>query len=69
MIRLNLSSFINLQSEMTESEMAEKIGVSRTQLWRIKRRNSAVGEIFISKFKKAFPNESLDHYFFIENVE
>lgn len=69
MIRLNLSNFIKLQNNMTESEMAKKLNMSRSQLWRIKKKNSAVGEIFISNFKKNYPEEPLDNYFFVENVE
>jgi transcriptional regulator with XRE-family HTH domain len=54
---------------MTEIEMAEKINISRSQLWRIKKKNSSVGEAFISKFKKAYPNEPFENYFFVESVE
>jgi hypothetical protein len=53
---------------MTEIEMAEKINISRSQLWRIKKKNSSVGEVFISKFKKAYPNEPFENYFFVESV-
>ena len=54
---------------MTEVEMAKKINVSRSQLWRIKKKNSAVGQEFIVKFKKAYPNEPFEKYFFVESVE
>lgn len=69
MIRLNLSNFIKLQDNMTEIEMAEKLHISRSQLWRIKKKNSSAGESFISKFKKAYPNEPFEDYFFVESVE
>jgi transcriptional regulator with XRE-family HTH domain len=68
-IRLNLSNFLKLQGDMTEVEMAKKLNVSRSQLWRIKKKSSAVGQEFIIKFKKAYPNEKFEDYFFIENVE
>lgn len=69
MLRLNLSAFYRLQGELNETEMSRKLGISRSQLWRIKTKSSAVGELFISNFKKAYPNEALDDCFFIENVE
>lgn len=66
-IRLNMSNFLKLQGNMTESEMAENLNVSRSQLWRIKTGSSAVGQAFIMKFKNKYPDESFDDYFFIEN--
>ncbi len=68
-LRLNLSNFIKLQGEMTEVEMAGKLNISRSQLWRIKKKNSAVGQEFIMKFKKAYPKERFEDYFFVETVE
>ncbi|QGG47322.1 hypothetical protein [Heliorestis convoluta] len=68
-IRLNLSNFLQLQGELTEVEMAKKLKVSRSQLWRIKKKNSAVGQEFIVKFKKAYPKEPFEAYFFVESVE
>jgi len=68
-LRLNLSNFIKLQGEMTEVEMAGKLNISRSQLWRIKKKNSAVGQGFIMKFKKAYPKERFEDYFFVETVE
>ena len=64
MIRLNLCKFMNLQKEMTEVDMAKKLRISRSQLWRIKKKNCSVGEKFISGFREAFPQESFDDYFF-----
>ena len=68
-IRLNLSNFQKLQGEMTEVEMAKKLNVSRSHLWRIKKKNSAVGQEFIVKFMNLYPNEPFDDYFFVESVE
>lgn len=62
-IKLKQANFFKLQGFYSETEMAEKIGVSREQLWRIKKGRSPVGKNFISKFRKAFPNESVDDYF------
>jgi transcriptional regulator with XRE-family HTH domain len=68
MIRLNLANFLKLQKDMTEQEMSKKLGVSRSQLWRIKKKSSSVGQKFISNFKMVYPQESLDEYFFTEEV-
>lgn len=68
-IRLNLSNFLKLQGDMTEVEMAKKLNVSRSQLWRIKKKSSAVGQEFIVKFKNSYPNEPFEDYFFVESVE
>ena len=68
-IRLNLANFLKLQGDLTEVEMAKKLNVSRSQLWRIKTKSSAVGQEFIAKFKNAYPNEPFEKYFFIESVE
>ncbi len=68
-IRLNLSRFTALQGDLTEGDMAEKLKISRSHLWRIKKRNSSVGEEFIAKFIDAYPCEQFDHYFFVEGVE
>lgn len=68
-IRLNMSNFIKLQGDMTEIKMAKKLNISRSHLWRIKTKSSAVGQEFIMKFKNTFPDEKFDDYFFIESVE
>ena len=68
-IRLNMSNFIKLQGDMTESEMAKTLNISRSHLWRLKTKSSAVGQEFIMKFKNRYPNESVDDYFFIDDVE
>ncbi|MCL2369862.1 MAG: hypothetical protein FWC80_01340 [Firmicutes bacterium] len=68
-IILKNGSLFALQGFMTEQEFANKLGVSREQLWRIKKRKSFVGKNFVSKFKNAFPNENLDNYFSFVDVE
>lgn len=68
MIRLNLDNFYKLQGELSETEISNKLGISRSQLWRVKTSNSAVGESFIAKFKAAYPDEPMDNYFFVETV-
>lgn len=68
-VRLNMAKFLELQGDMTEGEMAAKLNISRSHLWRIKRKTSSVGQAFIMKFRKTYPDESLDDYFFIEGVD
>lgn len=69
MIRLNLAKFKELQGDMTEMDIARKLGICRSHLWRIRKGTSAVGGEFISKFMKAYPNEAFGDYFFDDNVD
>lgn len=64
---LNISAFNKLQGEISNRNMANKLGISRTQLWRIKN-GSSVGEKFISKFMIAYPQENIGDYFFCGTV-
>lgn len=68
MIELNIDKFNELQGDMTDIDMAKKLKISRTQLWRIKNKKTGVGEKFIAAFMKEFPNEKIDDYFFTKNV-
>ena len=53
-----------LQKEMTDTELAKIMQISRVQLWRAKK-GECVGERFIRGFKIAFPAASIDNYFYI----
>lgn len=64
MLRMNIERMYQLQGEMTDTAFAKKLGISRSQLWRIRNGKSSVGGEFLSKFKAAFPTESIDDYFF-----
>lgn len=68
MIQLNVEKFLELQGDMTDVDMAKKLNISRTQLWRIKNQKTGVGEKFIAAFMKEFPNETIDDYFFTNDV-
>ena len=68
LLELNIEKFNELQGEMTDVDMANRLGVSRTQLWRIKNKKSNVGEKFISSFMKAYPNKKVEDYFFTGGV-
>lgn len=68
MIRMNVSAFLELQGDISDAEFARRLGISRTQLWRIRREKSAVGGDFIEKFMIAYPEMSLNKYFFTDAV-
>lgn len=68
MLCINVDKLYELQGNLSETEMAKKLGISRSQLWRIKTKKCSVGNEFIARFKKCFPNESMDDIFFVESV-
>lgn len=67
-LELNINKFNELQGDMTDIDMACKLGVSRTQLWRIKNKKSSVGEKFIAAFMRQYPNLKVEDYFFTNGV-
>lgn len=68
MLCVKMDKLYELQGELNETQMARKLEISRSQLWRIKNNHSAVGPEFITKFKKAFPEESIEDIFFVSDV-
>ena len=68
MLCVNIDKLYELQGEMNETQMAKKLGISRSQLWRIKTGHSSVGQEFIAKFKKSFPEIRIDDIFFVSDV-
>lgn len=64
MIRMNVKAFNDLQGDISDAAFARKLGVSRTQLWRIRMEKSAVGGDFIEKFMICFPDKLVNDYFF-----
>ena len=63
MVSINLEMLFALQGEMTDTDFSQKLGVSRTQLWRIRRNPSSVGIEFIEKIKICFPEVNLNELF------
>ena len=61
MLCVNIDKLYELQGEMNETQMAKK-------LWRIKTGHSSVGQEFIAKFKKSFPEIRIDDIFFVSDV-
>ncbi|WP_312906810.1 hypothetical protein [Tissierella praeacuta] len=68
MLELNLEEFDKLQGDMTDIDMAKKLEISRTQLWRIKNKKTSVGQKFIAAFMRAYPEEKINKFFLTENV-
>ena len=68
MIRINAKAFLELQGDISDAAFARKLGISRSQLWRIRTEKSAVGGDFIEKFMLCFPEKSVNDYFFVVTV-
>lgn len=64
MLCMNIDRMYQLQGGMTDTAFAKKLGISRSQLWRVRTGKSSAGPEFLTKFKSAFPTESIDDYFF-----
>ena len=67
-LRLNLKAFEELQGDMTDIEFANHLGISRSQLFRVRNGKSFVGENFIEKFMICYPDKSVNEYFFPDYV-
>ncbi|KRQ86015.1 hypothetical protein ABG79_02147 [Caloramator mitchellensis] len=67
----NINEFNKLQQSLglNYSQLAAKIGVSRTQLWRVLKQQCVPGEQFIAGFKAAFPNQDLEKFFLLKMVQ
>lgn len=62
-LKLNIGNFLRLQGKRSETDMAKQLGISRSQLWRLKC-GSHVGGNTLSRFKERFPDEKIDDFFF-----
>ena len=67
MFAVDTDRLMALQGNMTNTEFAKKLGVGRTQLWKITTGISAPGYHFLSRFKEVYPNESVDAIFFYKH--
>lgn len=68
MVRMNVKAFLELQGDISDAAFARKLGVSRSQLWRVRTEKSAVGVDFIEKFMLSYPEKSVNDYFYVEFV-
>lgn len=68
MIYVNLGKLDELQGSLSDTAYAKELGVSRSQYWRVKHGNSAVGADFIEKFMVKYPELPVHDYFFVSAV-
>ena len=68
MLCVDIDKLYKLQGDMTDTAFAKKLGISRSQLWRVRNKKSNVGAEFVVKIKECYPEESIDDYFFTRNV-
>lgn len=66
LIYIKKDQMFKLQGDLSDTDFAKKLGISRTHLWRVRTGNSKVGAKFLSKFKAAFPDKSIEDYFFTD---
>ena len=59
-----MEKLYKLQGNDSDAVFAKKLGIGRSQLWRIKTKKNKVGSKFIQGFMKAFPKENIKDYFF-----
>ncbi len=64
MIYVNLEKLDKLQGGLSDTAYAKELGISRSQYWRVKHGNSAVGADFIEKFMVKYPDLSVHDCFF-----
>ncbi|QAT40873.1 XRE family transcriptional regulator [Clostridium sp. JN-9] len=64
-IKVNTRKFTELMkvNSLNKSDLAQKLNISRAQLWRVLNNKSNPGEQFIAGFKASFPNEEFDKFF------
>lgn len=65
MVKEQIYKLMNVHN-LSNTEFAKRIGISRMQFSRILKGDSKPGMTTITGFKKAFPNEIFENYFKIE---
>jgi len=60
----NVEKLYELQGDKGEGEFAKELGISRSQLWRVKKGISPAGAAFIANFMRRYPDKKLEDYFF-----
>lgn len=70
MIKLDREAFEKYQAEKNwnDTELAEKMGINRVQVWRVKEGHNEPGRDFIAGALKVFPDASFDELFFLPGV-
>lgn len=68
-LAINQDEFSKLIDKYGPIALAKKMGISRTQLWRVLKGHCGPGEDFITAFKRAFPNQEFDKFFLIKVLQ
>jgi hypothetical protein len=72
LLRVDKVNKIQKKKDLNDGEFAYFIGVSRSQLWRAKMSPSdkrfSLGQDFIAKMLKAFPDCTFEDLFFLNDV-
>lgn len=71
MIKLRIDAFKELTNEVTDNELAKKMKISTTQLWRVRLpdedpRHNDPGQDFVAGALKAFPGKRFEDLFFLD---
>lgn len=71
-LKSNVLEQLQQLKNMTDQEFADFIGISRSQLWRARLnpadRRFSLGQDFIAKIMRAFPEMTFEDLFFLNHV-
>ncbi|SFR15417.1 helix-turn-helix domain-containing protein [Desulfoscipio geothermicus] len=67
-IKINVLEKLQSDKSLSDSQLASKIGVDYSLLWRIKTGRSKPGQKFIAKLLTVFPEIKFEDIFFLENM-
>lgn len=65
-IRGNILETIQCEHSLNDAQLATKIGIDYTGLWRIKTGRNKPGEQFVAKILAAFPGLTFEEVFFLD---
>ena len=70
MVKINREAFERLQAQydMNDTELAHKMGINRTQVWRVKAGKNDPGTDFVAGALRAFPGVKFDELFILPDV-
>ena len=67
-IRENILETIQREHSLNDSQLAIKIGIDYSGLWRIKTGRNRPGEQFVGKILAAFPGLTFEEVFFLDST-
>ena len=70
MVKLNREALEKLQAKhnINDTELANKMGINRTQVWRVKVGKNDPGTDFVAGALRAFPGVKFDELFILPDV-